>query len=238
MGLSASYERSDASSPINDITMPVRAKVRSNKKIVVEYRNMEERDIRYWNSYGITEETLALYEVFAVDKVFIKQESEEHFKLHKKNNKSSKIYCYQINDHIKIYHPESSLRFLGNVSDKDYSGLKQLPDNGKLLIITKSHKDVMVLHEMQIPSISPQGESYTLDSEMMNDLYLRFDDIFILFDNDEAGVIGSNKAVEAYPFIKQIFIQKELSKDISDLAQKISLEGAYKYLKQILNDYT
>ena len=99
-------------------------------------------------------------------------------------------------------------------------GWEQLPESGDLLIITKSYKDVMLLYEYNIPAIAPNGEYVIISEEVINSLKKRFKNIFILFDNDLAGVKNSHKYKKAYNDIPIIFLKRKYSKDISDFYKK------------------
>ena len=83
-------------------------------------------------------------------------------------------------------------RFMGNCGANDLFGYDNLPDTGDLLIITKSLKDVMVLHELGIPSIAVQAESMVFGDSIFKELSSRFRRIITLFDFDHAGIRLTN----------------------------------------------
>ncbi len=110
-------------------------------------------DISFWEQFGITAETLVKYKVSPIKGYF-----SNGFPIVIPNDE--KAYCYKIFNHFKIYRP------FANKKDKwrtdttlyDISGFEQLPEYTDTLIITKSLKDVMVLHEMGYAAIAPQSE--------------------------------------------------------------------------------
>ena len=55
------------------------------------------------------------------------------------------------------------------------------------LIIIKSYKDVMAFDIFNIAAVAPMSESILISDEVFKDLYNRFSDIHVVFDNDEAG---------------------------------------------------
>jgi hypothetical protein len=70
----------------------------------------------------------------------------------------------------------------------------------------------------------------------MNNLNKRFDKIYVLYDNDVAGINGSNKMVENYK-VKQIFIPKETKcKDISDYCKIHKLEKTKELVNNLINE--
>ena len=83
---------------------------------------------------------------------------------------------------MKIYRPHSLTRkdkWRNNCGTYDLQGLAQLPDKGKLLIITKSLKDIMVLYEYGYTAVAPQSEHSSIPTSLMENLKGRFDKIII-----------------------------------------------------------
>lgn len=152
-------------------------------------RKFENYDLDYWqNGYGVTPETLKKFNVFCVRTVF------KNNKPIWRNSKENPIYAYHFpnENKKKIYRPKEKdkrFKFLSSAGiGKLYQGFDQLPDKGDLLIITKSMKDVMVLHEFGYYAIAPNGEGFHIENEFYDMLCDRFDNIIFLYDNDIAGV--------------------------------------------------
>lgn len=61
-----------------------------------------------------------------------------------------------------------------------YPRLWAVASKGDILFITKSMKDVMCLHEMGIPAVSPSSESTFLPKDVLEQLKTRFKRIIIL----------------------------------------------------------
>ena len=189
--------------------VPVRKvpKKRDRVNIDIRLQRWNKDTLEYWNKYFITVETLKKYKVVAIDRLWI---SDEFIPL------KQPAYSYEFGrGYRKIYCPYSDrLRFISNVPGYMYSGYEQLPWLGDLLIITKSHKDVMVWSELGIDAISPQGEGHKIDSEFMFMLKKRFKKIVLNYDNDRAGIEHSNELAEREK-LQQLFIPNSF-KDISD----------------------
>lgn len=117
-------------------------------------------------------------------------------------------------------------RFLSNWKGSFIQGAKQLANTGDNLVITKSMKDVMSLFELNISAIAPTSENVIISYNQYDRLRKKFPNIYMLLDNDLAGVRGAHKYKKAFPGMKCIFIKRKYSKDISDMCKKKGL-GAF-----------
>ena len=84
-------------------------------------------------------------------------------------------------------------RFISNWTSTTLQGVRVLPKSGDHLIITKSMKDVMCLHEFGFNALAPNSENIIITKAQYNRLDVRFTNKFCLFDNDLAGVKGAKK---------------------------------------------
>ena len=205
--------------------------------IGVNKSDMLESDIDYWNKYGLGNKILSKYNVIKCSKVFL------NGTVFWSASEANPIYAYVFfKDDIytfKIYRPkaEKGEKWLSNTNKTILQGWDQLPKTGKNLIITKSLKDVMVLRSLGFPSIAMQNEVSSIKDTVVDELYSRFEKIFLLQDFDHAGVTGSNKLRKAYGF-KCFFIQNFKTrgnglKDISDYREVNNYENT----KQLINKY-
>ena len=141
----------------------------------------------------------------------------------------------------KIYYPfRKTFRFIGDIKTTTIQGYKQLPKKGKLLVITKSLKDCMVLYSFCIAAIAPQSETQFISDEILEELKQRFKYIVLLFDSDETGIAFTNTIKRKYTRIKPFIIpRKYKAKDISDFYKKYGytetlalIKEGIKYIKQ------
>lgn len=102
-----------------------------------------------------------------------------------------------------------------------------LPESGDYLVITKSLKDVMCLYEFGIPAIAPCSENLFLTEAQYNRLKIRFKEIYLLYDNDIAGIHATNKIRKQFPDIKYLLLNRNDAKDFSDYRK------AYGYKKTL-----
>ena len=212
-------------------------------EIDIKVRNYVQEDLDYWNSFGITLEMLQLYKVFAVDYAYHNEI------LWYRYYKTNPCYAYLMESidkteySFKLYKPlEIDKRKKWKTNAKAYSciqGYHRLPQSGKMVVITKSLKDVMVLKTMGISSIAVQAESIGISEELYKELVSRFETIYLLFDFDEGGIKGSERFKQMYPDIKIMFLQNEETKhngckDISDARRKIGFEKARNLLTTVI----
>ena len=186
-------------------------------KIQVEIQDFTELELKWWAKYGITKDILKKYNVYSCKHVFLNGQ------LVAKSQQHCPIFGYYGNKYQglelwRCYFPKrTSYRFLTNWPTKKVQGYNQLPKTGKLLCITKSMKDTMVLHSLGIASCAPNSETQFLSDSMLEDLKKRFKYIVVLFDNDETGITFMNKIKKKYPELIYTWIPRKYNaKDISD----------------------
>jgi len=207
---------------------PTKAK---EKNITVTRKRFNLFDINFWNSFGITVETLKKYNVSAIAKYYVNNEERDTYRL------ENPIYCYKVFDKFKIYKPFGTklFKWRSTLGELDIQGFEQLPMNGDLLVITKSLKDVMVLHEMGYNAIAPPSESVTIPEQVISNIRNRFKKIVLFYDRDKAGVMYSRKISRLYN-LPAIFINKKYkTKDISDLVKNIGMQEAKNVFNQMIN---
>ena len=211
--------------------------------IQIEMGKFDEQDLKWWGSFGITEKTLNKFRVFPCKSVFL------NGNLVSQRAQHNLIYGYYFGkkdgiEQWRIYFPKrKEMRFMGNVPTKTIQGYKQLPKEGKLLVITKSMKDVMLLYELGIPAIAPNSETQFVSDKMLEELRTRFKHIVLLYDNDLTGVTFTNKIRKAHPDLIPFLIpRKTLCKDLSDfyktygkLETKLLIKSGINYIKNKQN---
>ena len=146
-------------------------------------------DIGYWMQYGVTKDTLVKFNVYSAKYVFLRKRLVMYY------NRHCPVYCYVFpTNKVKVYRPlASTFRWLSNTTSNDIQGkLAWLKEEGDL-VITKSMKDVMCLYELGYKAVAPQGETQHLSKMIIEDFFVKFNKIYILFDNDEAGTKGALK---------------------------------------------
>ena len=187
-------------------------------------------DIVYWNQFGITIDTLKYYNVYSIKYYLYNNIVKGIY------NNLRPMYAFKIYNHFKIYRPLSSkyVKWRTNTNVHDVQGLEQLMYKSESLIITKSLKDIMVLYEMGIDSISPSSETTFIPDDILQNLKTKYTKIYILFDRDKTGMLRARKLSKYYN-IPAFFINKKFkSKDISDAVKNNGFEPVKNWLLKIL----
>jgi hypothetical protein len=197
-----------------------------------------QEDKKFWNRYGICCNILNKYNVKPVEHVWVNDY------LIASSNKYNPIYAYDFGDgRFKIYQPYNKThKWLSNTSSHDLQGSPQLPASYETLVITKSLKDVMCLDIFGIPAVAPSSESCIIPKDIVNDLYNRFNKIYILYDFDRTGVSFANKHKKLYNFIPLFFTNGKFntfdfkSKDLSDYIANNSVRDTGKLIEIICQE--
>ena len=194
----------------------------ANKKSFRVYeRPFTQKELAFWEQYGISLETLEQYHVKSLSCYESVSREGKPFKL--TSSSEEPIFCYAHNDFVKIYRPNSKLRFLygGEKSEEYVFGLARLPNKGDILFITGGEKDVLSLSAHHFNAICFNSETAQIPRGIIESLSLRFLHLIILYDSDETGVREAQKQVEALSEFGVLRLQLPLSgikteKDISD----------------------
>ena len=209
------------------------------KKIFKLYEQPFRADeIAYWQRYGITDKVLQKYHVKSLFRYETISNQGNPFSL--TSTKNEPIFCYVMGDFVKIYRPNSKLRFLyGGDKSKDYIfGFEQLPSKGDILFITGGEKDVLSLSSHHFNAICFNSETASIPEPIIESLQLRFRHIILLYDTDETGLREAErqaKQLEPYHvFFLSLSLQgTKTEKDISDF---FALGKTAKDLTSLLTD--
>lgn len=190
-------------------------------------------DINYWKQFNISINTLKKFNVNSIKYYLCNGIVKGTYK------RENPMYAYKVYNNFKIYRPlaDKYTKWRNNLTDYDIQGYEQLPQKGDILFITKSMKDVMCLHEMGYPAVSPSSESTFLPKDVLEQLKTRFKRIIILFDRDVAGVKRSRK-LSRETDLEAMFINKKFkAKDISDAVKANNFEEIKNWLNEAIKNY-
>ncbi len=212
----------------NSITIPQERKLEKKEKrtkiIEIETQSYTAADVKYWNRYHIPVDVLLMYNVYSckyvwVDKVLVRTYSN-----------TNPTYAYRLStvNGIKLYKIYSPLairggKWLTNAGSETVQGISNLSFIGDNVIITKSLKDVMVLHMLGYESIALQNEGAKVPGWVISILRMYYKNTFVLYDNDIKGKIESEKLVREHNYFKieiPDYLREENIKDISDYVEK------------------
>ena len=189
--------------------------------IGVVRQEFTDTDIKYWGQFNISTKTLKKFNVNSIKYYLCNGVVKGIYK------PENPMYAYKVYNNFKVYRPlgDKYTKWRNNLTEYDVQGYEQLPKKGEICIITKSLKDVMCLHEMEIPAISPSSESTFIPESVLVDLKKRFKKIIIIFDRDQAGFKNVRKIIKKYKDLDFLFMNKKFkSKDISDAIKNSSYE--------------
>ena len=224
---------------VSSTSTNVKEELSEKKKIFKLYEQPFRADeIAYWQRYGITDKVLQKYHVKSLFRYETISNQGNPFSL--TSTKNEPIFCYVMGDFVKIYRPNSKLRFLyGGNKSKDYIfGFEQLPSKGDILFITGGEKDVLSLSSHHFNAICFNSETASIPEPIIESLQLRFRHIILLYDTDETGLREAErqaKQLEPYHvFCLSLSLQgTKTEKDISDF---FALGKTAKDLTSLLTD--
>lgn len=203
-------------------------------KLGIKIRPWEVRDKNYWTSFGISKKTLEKFNVFPISYIFYNDTAvKAHEYAYAYVEEKDGIISY------KIYQPlEVKLKkWINNANYSVHQGYRQLPDEGDILIITKSLKDVMSIHDcLNLPAIGLQSESVMMKESVMEEYKSRFSKVICLFDNDEAGKKLTANFSNNYS-IPYLFVpEKPGITDFSDLVKHMGKTEAVEIINQKIKE--
>lgn len=181
--------------------------------IKVKLTKFNKSDFDYWEAFGITEEILKFYDVKKVHTAWINGVSWYLY------SNIDPCYRYKEKGRFKLYRPLTSNKknkFRSNLFGGILEGYNQLPQSGEKLIITKGRKDVMTLHSIGINAVAVRSENTPISQNAFDLLKERFNEIYLWFDADEAGINGAAKMSNVFK-IPMITHDAKFGKDPSDI---------------------
>lgn len=215
-----SKSHKDTQAVIKDTHTSKKIRVNNNDvKLECKVRDWKKHDIEYWESYGVPIDWLKYANVYPIShKIVIKGGQRYVFGADK--------YAYAYAEFkegittLKIYQPYNKRGFKwSNKHDRSVISLwTKVPPTGDKICICSSLKDALCLWaNTGIPSLAIQGEGYAISNTAINELKQRFKSIYILLDNDEAGLKDAEKLASKTGFINKVLPKINGAKDISDL---------------------
>ena len=207
----------------------------SKSRIEVELKEFSEKELKWWEGFGISKNTLKKFQVYSIKSIFL---NGVYFS---SSSESSPIYGYYggtASDGAelwRLYMPtKRNYRFLSNWSQEMIQGSKQLPKSGEFVVITKSMKDVMSLYEFGITAIAPNSENLFLTEPQYNKIKSRFNQVYLLYDRDLPGVKSANKIRKKFKEVKVLLTPK--TKDFSDYVKKYGIMKTFKLVEEWLKN--
>ena len=207
-------------------------------KIQVQIKKYTEKELEWWNKFGISKKLLKKYHVFSLQHVFLNGE------LKFTSSEQCPIYGYYFGkdkngiEKWKCYFPlKTEYRFLNNLSKKVLQGYHQLPKTGDLLVITKSMKDVVALYGFGIAAVSPNSETLFIEDKKLEEFKQRFKHILVLYDNDRPGKHNMWLIRKQHPELNYFYLPFYLSKDFTDSIKLVGVDNMKEYVDDFFKEY-
>ena len=222
----------------------IKANSLKNKRVQIRVtvRNWKNIDKNYWYSkYGFTKKELEYCNIYPISHYFINgqcvvAEDLAYTFIEEKDGLQT----------FKIYQPFSEKsKWINNNDYSTWELWTQLPKNGKNLIITSSRKDAIVIKKMFdscfITSCSLQSENVNPKENVINELKSRFENIFVLYDNDfknkiNNGKIAGEKLANKFNLLDLQIPNIYEIKDPSDFLEEYGLEKTKEMILFITKD--
>jgi len=198
-------------------------------------QELRESDYKYFKDFGISKDTLNLYEVMASNTTI----SNNRILYKYKYDDPQFVYTWGLerNPNVKYYRPKAKSdagKWKCQINDEYPFGWKQLPESDTCVIITKSAKDVMLLHELGYNAVAVNSETQFLNYPIYEQLLSRFSRVYLLLDNDTTGIKMTNKWCDLHMDLIPIQIPKGGQKDISDYYKAHGLDKTKTLLNNII----
>lgn len=207
---------------VSPLTKSVTTNMTERKRVFRLYEQpFKSEELSFWLHYGITDKILQQYHVKSLVRYETTNNQGKTYSL--TSTIEEPIFCYVMGNFVKLYRPQSKLRFLyGGEKLKDYIfGFEQLPNKGDVLFITGGEKDVLSLSSHHFNAICFNSETASIPESIIESLQLRFRHIVLLYDTDDTGLREARhqaKLLEQYNVINLTLPLQGIKteKDISD----------------------
>ena len=198
---------------------------KGSTEIKLKFKEFSNKELEYWKQYGISLETLQRFNIRSCTEIYIKKQNGD---LGSCVRGSEMCFAYIFADNsVKVYFPErEAYRFISN--SRWIQGLEYL-DNPKLLVITKSMKDVVCLSLFGIQAIAMQGESVLPPAWLVN----KYNCVY-LADNDAPGKRAAVLIRKKYNIPIALFPQEYREMGIKDFSDAYKVLG-HEFLQDLLN---
>jgi 5S rRNA maturation endonuclease (ribonuclease M5) len=188
-------------------------------------------NIRSWlNKRGVSDDTIALFNIHTVTHEFM---GEDTIVIPVHNTDGSfafnKYRRNPFNEHPQL--PKYTYDKGGKVT---LFGADKLKEQGTI-VVTEGELDTLVLTSLNISAVSSTGGAMSFQHEWV-DVFGPEDDVYLCFDNDQAGAQGMVRALEYLPNAKVVFIPE--TPGVKDITDFVSRGGDFHALLHTARSYT
>lgn len=215
---------------LKTITIPVETSKTCGINYVEDWYPWE---LDYWKDYHFDKKILKKYEIYPCTGYWINQ-----FRWHySKKNDPLFVYMHGLNSWTG-YRPLAKNKldkFRKHNIKNHIMGMENLPNEGDLLFITKSYKDLITLNLIGLNAIAVHTERVYIDHNIITNLKKRFKHIYVVFDNDKTGIDASMFFTKEYGLNYYNIPSNCIGcKDPADLSKIQGLDALEKSIKEKL----
>jgi hypothetical protein len=202
----------------------------SDIKIRIHEIPFTTRGLKYWEQFSIGPLLLKEFNTCMIDCYWSYADQEAPFTV------PDPTFAYRTGKYYQIYSPfaEKIYKFRNDLPENYFFGYLQLPPTGEKLIIDKSSKDVIFCRRLGYSAVSGKSETTMIPHQKVLELLSRFKDVYIMLDNDQAGMRQTEKYMHLYPSLKPRFIDPALAKDKTDLCKAVGFNQAEQIIKELI----
>lgn len=204
-------------------------------------KHFSDKELEYWQRYGIDEKTLLRYDVKSIKSCsFVKTDGKKFAIV---SSELVPIYGYYFNGGlgIKFYRPKSEYRFMyaGDLPKPYIFGWNKLPTSGERVFITGGEKDVLSLAAHGFYGIAFNSETAKVPEDKLKELSERFREIIFLYDSDETGIKESKERVEDFKNrykVSRLQLPLEGSKKEKDISDYFAIGNTTEDFIKLINE--
>jgi len=199
---------------------------KGSTEIKINFKEFSNKELEYWKQYGISLEVLQRFNIHSCSHLYVTKNSGDFKNNCVRGGEMCFVYIFADNS-VKAYFPErETYRFISN--SRWIQGLEYLNDP-KLLVITKSMKDVVCLSLFGIQAVAMQGESVLPPAWLVN----KYNCVY-LADNDAPGKRAAVLIRKKYNIPIALFPQEYREMGIKDFSDAYKILG-HEYMEDLLN---
>jgi len=213
-------------------------------------------DMEYWNTRGVSLNTLQSFYVYAVLSYSVITDEGSVVKY--TYDAANPCYAYYNGknkegvDKWDLYFPKHS-KFMPKFikSHNSLGGLLTYNPNADILMIIKSLKDAMGIHELisvyfsryTVTFIIPMSESTPIEKKYLDFVINNHKKTYVLYDFDRVGIINSNRIKRDYPVTQLFFTNGRFNsfnyghKDYTDYYDAKGKRNILEIVKGVIEDY-
>jgi len=218
---------------------PIRINVIQNNWFQLnERKNFNQKEIDYFQQFGIDVKILNLFNVVPIDGY---RRMKDNKKVHSLRTLNRIMIAYKGSEFAKIYSPQPKFFFyLGNIPTEYVFGWEQLPEKGEMVFLTGGEKDVLTLHSLGFNAICLNSETAMPSDDLIKKLKDRFQYVFVMYDIDETGKKESEKICNKFELIPVTLPDSLLTKDGKDISDFVrlgfSIDSIYELIYKAIED--